>query len=396
MPDQTFDAYNIADLREIARRRLPKFLFEFGDRGTEDEVSLRNNRAVYERLRFNPRTLIDISGRNQEITLFGKRHKMPVAVGPTGLAGLWWYEGELALARAAAAAGIPFTLATGSMTSMEKIVESAGGTLWFQLYMWPDQRMSYELVERTEAAGFDALVLTVDTAVTSNREYNLRNGMQLPFRFNRRNVLDVLIHPRWMFGVLARYVLTSGMPRYENYPAGLRAQILARRMVRQTLKNETFNFDDLRDLRKRWPRTLIVKGMLNPKDAALAADCGADGIIVSNHGGRNLDGSVSAIEALPRILDAVGKRVTVMVDGGARRGTDVVKGLALGAKAVLLGRSTLYGIATGGEPGAARALNIFREEIDRVLGQLGCRNIDELTLDCLIEADAPILPPRTG
>ena len=232
MPVQTFDAYNIADLREIARRRLPKFLFEFGDRGTEDEVSLRNNRAVYERMRFNPRTLVDISGRNQEITLFGKRHKMPVGVGPTGLAGLWWHEGELALARAAAAAGVPFTLATGSLTSMEKIVEDAGGTLWFQLYMWPDRRMSYELVDRTQAAGFDALILTVDTAVTSNREYNLRNGMQLPFRFNRRNVLDVLAHPRWLFGVLARYWLTTGMPRYENYPAELRKQILERRMAR--------------------------------------------------------------------------------------------------------------------------------------------------------------------
>ncbi len=184
MPAPTLNAYNIADLCEIARRRLPKFLFEFGDRGTEEEVSLRNNRAVFDRIRFNPRTLIDVSGRNQEITLFGKKHKMPVGIAPTGLAGLWWHEGELALARAAAAAGIPFTLATGSMTAMEKIVEGAGGTLWFQLYVWPDRKMSYQLVERTKEAGFDALILTVDTAVTSNREYNLRNGMQLPFRFN--------------------------------------------------------------------------------------------------------------------------------------------------------------------------------------------------------------------
>lgn len=394
MPAPTLNAYNIADLRAIAQRRLPKFLFEFGDRGTEEEVSLRNNRAVFDRIRFNPRTLIDVSGRNQEITLFGKKHKMPVGIAPTGLAGLWWHEGELALARAAAKAGIPFTLATGSMTSMEKIVEGAGGTLWFQLYVWPDRKMSYQLVDRTKEAGFDALILTVDTAVTSNREYNLRNGMQLPFRFNQRNVIDVLTHPRWLFGVLARYMATSGMPRYENYPEELRQQILAQKMQRQTLKNESFNWDDLRDLRKRWPRTLIVKGILNPKDAVTAADCGVDGIIVSNHGGRSLDGAPSPIEVLPRIVDAVGNRVTVIVDGGMRRGSDIVKGLALGAKAVLLGRSTLYGVGAGGHAGAERALTLLREEIDRVIALLGCRGIDEITRDCLFE-DRPLVLPRT-
>ena len=395
MPAPTLDAYNSADLRAIAQRRLPKFLFEFGDRGTEEEVSLRNNRAVFDRIRFNPRTLIDVAGRNQEITLFGKQHRMPVGIAPTGLAGLWWHEGELALARAAAAAGIPFTLATGSMSAMEKIVEGAGGTLWFQLYVWPDRKMSYQLVDRTRDAGFDALVLTVDTAVTSNREYNLRNGMQLPFRFNRRNVTDVLTHPRWLFGVLARYMATTGMPRYENYPEELRRQILAQKMQRQTLKNESFSWDDLRDLRKRWPRTLIVKGILNHRDAVTAADCGVDGIIVSNHGGRSLDGAPSPMEVLPRIVDAVGNRVTVIVDGGMRRGSDIVKGLALGAKAVLLGRSTLYGIGAGGHDGAQRALTLLREEIDRVIALLGCRGIGEITRDCLLDADAPLVARRT-
>ncbi len=391
MTDRTFNAYNIADMREIARKRLPKVLFEFGDRGTEDEVSLRHNREVFERIRFRTRTFVDVSARTQEITLFGKRHKMPVAIAPTGLAGLWWHEGELALARAAAAAGIPFTLATGSMTAMEKVVEEAGGTLWFQIYMWPDRAMSYKLVERARVARFEALLVTADGAAAGNREYNIRNGFAVPFRFTRRNVPDVLMHPRWLLGVLTRYLLTTGMPRYENYPSDLRKKITERPMSRQMLRNDSLNWDDLRELRRRWPNALLVKGILNPKDAVAAADCGADGVIVSNHGGRNLDGAMSPIEALPQIVDAVGKRITVLVDSGFRRGTDVVKGLALGARAVLLGRSTLYGVATGGQAGADRALAIFREEIDRVMALLGCRGIDELSPEYLYESDAPLL-----
>ena len=396
MSDPTFNAYNIADLREIARKWLPKVLFEFGDRGTEDEVSLRNNRAAFERLRFRTHTLVDVSSRNQEITLFGKRHKMPVGIAPTGLAGLWWHEGELALARAAAAAGIPFTLATGSMTAMEKVVAEAGGTLWFQLYMWPDRGLSFKLVDRAKAANFEALLLTADGAAAGNREYNIRNGFAVPFKFTRRNVTDVLMHPRWLLTVLTRYLLTTGMPRYENYPSELRKKITERPMSRQMLRNDSLNWDDLRELRRRWPNALLVKGILNPRDAIAAADCGADGVIVSNHGGRNLDGSMAPIEALPQIVDAVGNRVTVLVDSGFRRGTDIVKALALGAKAVLLGRSTLYGVAAGGQDGAARALAIFREEIDRVMALLGCRTIDELTREYLYESDTPLLRQARG
>jgi isopentenyl diphosphate isomerase/L-lactate dehydrogenase-like FMN-dependent dehydrogenase len=394
LTDKTFNSYNIADLREIARKKLPKVLFEFGDRGTEDEVSLRNNRAAFERLRFRTHTLVDVSKRNQEITLFGKRHKMPVCIAPTGLAGLWWHEGELALARAAAAAGIPFTLATGSMTAMEKVVAEAGGTLWFQLYMWPDRNMSYELVERAKAAKFEALFLTADGAAPGNREYNIRNGFAVPFRFTRRNVLDVTMHPGWLLSVLARYLATTGMPRYENYPGNLRKTIMERPLSRQMLRNDSLNWDDLRELRKRWPNVLIVKGILHPEDAIKAADCGADGVVVSNHGGRNLDSSMAPLEALPRIVDAVGSRMTVFVDSGFRRGTDIAKGLALGANAVLLGRSTLYGIAAGGQDGAARALDIFREELDRVMALLGVRTIDELTTEYLYESTTPLLAPR--
>jgi (S)-mandelate dehydrogenase len=390
MANENLRAFNIFDLREIAKRRLPKGLFEFVDRGTEDEVSLANNRAVFERIRFKPRTLIDVSGRNQDTTIFGVKHRMPMVIAPTGVAGLLWHEGEIALARAAKEAGIPFTLATGSMTGMEKVAEQAGGELWFQLYMWPDRKLSHQLVERAKAAGFKALVVTVDGVVSGNREYNLRNGFTIPFSFTRRNVTDVLMHPGWMLNVLAKYVFTTGMPRYENYPSEIKYKVTARPMGRSQMRNDSLNWDDLKDLRKMWPGKLLVKGLLHPQDAVLAAECGADGVIVSNHGGRNLDGAISPIEALPEVVDAVGKRMTVLIDSGFRRGSDVVKALALGAHAVQIGRSTLYGVAAAGETGAVRALTIFREEIDRVLALLGCRNVAELGPESLHITD-PVL-----
>jgi L-lactate dehydrogenase (cytochrome)/(S)-mandelate dehydrogenase len=383
-------AYNIADLRKMALKRVPHGLFEFVDRGTEDEVSLRNNRAVFERIRLKPRNLVDVSKRSQEITLFGKKHKMPIVIAPTGTAGLMWYEGEIALARAAAEAGVPFTLATGSMTAMEKVAEEAGGTLWFQLYMWPDRSLSHKLVERAKAAGYEALVVTVDGVVPGNREYNLRNGFTIPFTFTRGNVTDVLLHPRWLLGVLARYLVTTGMPRYQNYPTDIRYRITAGPMGRSSMRNDSLNWDDLRALRKLWPHRLLVKGLLHPQDALMAADCGADGVIVSNHGGRNLDTVISPIEALPEVVDAVGKRVAVLVDSGFRRGTDVIKALALGAHAVQIGRATLYGVAAGGEAGARRAISIFRGEIDRVIALLGCNSISELSTEHLQAPDVPL------
>ena len=396
MADRNLGAYNISDLREMALKRVPKGLFEFVDRGTEDEVSLRNNRAVFERIRFRPRTLVDVSKRSQQITLFGNTHKMPIVIAPTGTAGLMWHEGEIALARAAAEAGIPFTLATGSMTAMEKVAEQAGGELWFQLYMWPDRKLSHQLVERARAAGFKALVVTVDGVVAGNREYNLRNGFTIPFSFTRKNVTDVLMHPRWLTGVLARYVMTIGMPRYENYPSEIKYRITAQPMGRSQMRNDSLNWEDLRQLRKMWPHKLIVKGILHPQDALLAADCGADAVAVSNHSGRNLDDAISPIEALPEVVDAVGKRITVLVDSGFRRGSDVVKALALGAHAVQIGRPTLYGVAAGGHAGATRAIAIFREEIDRVMALVGCRSVAELGPEYLHFADSALRPAAPG
>jgi (S)-mandelate dehydrogenase len=378
MSDGTFDCYSIEDLRAIAKRRLPKGLFEFMDRGNDDEIAMRDNVLALQQIKLKPKVLVDISARSQQITLFGKPQQMPLAIGPTGSAGLAWYQGEVELAKAAAAAGIPCSLATGSMTAMEKLVEQAGGRLWFQLYMWPERELSWQLVERAKNAGYEALIFTVDTPVAPGREYNLRNGFTIPFKFTRRNVADVLMHPRWIATVLARYLLTTGMPRYENFPRHMQTSITARPMGRSMATNETLTWDDVKRLRNLWPRTLIIKGIQHPDDALKAAQCGADGIIVSNHGGRVLDSTSPPILVLPHVVDAVNGRITVMVDSGFRRGSDVVKALALGAQCVLIGRATLYGTATGGQAGAARAIALYRDEISRVMASLGVNDVAEL------------------
>ena len=372
------DAQNIFDLREMAKARLPRWLFEFVDRGTEEEVALRHNREAFERIRLVPRTLVDVSRRSQDITLFGKPQKMPIAIAPTGAAGMMWYQGELELARAAKAAGIPFSLSTGSITSMEKIASDVGGTLWFQLYMWADRNLSLQLVNRARAAGYEGLIVTVDGVVAGNREYNQRNGFSVPFSYNRRNSIDVMTHPGWLLGVLARYLLTTGMPKRENYPEELKQKITSGWKNQAAARNDSLSWDDLKALRAAWPGKLMVKGILNARDAVMAADHGADGVIVSNHGARNLDSTPAPIDVLPRVVDAVGNRTTVIVDSGFRRGSDVVKALALGAKMVLIGRGTLYGTAVAGQAGAARAIDIYREEIDRVMALVGCTGVAEL------------------
>src|SRR5262245_15361560 len=237
MKDDTLGYHDTSDLREAARRRLPHGLFEFMDRGNDDDIAMRDNRLALEAIKLKPRVLVDVSQRSQEISLFGKKQRMPVIVAPTGSAGLAWYEGEIALARAAAAHGIPFTLAAGSMTKLERVAAEAGGTLWMQFYMWPDRSLSHHLVARARDAGFEALVFTVDPPVAPGREYNLRNGFTIPFRLTRRNVTDVLMHPRWLIGVLGRYLATTGMPRYQNFPAP--TQITALPMGRSTALNDT-------------------------------------------------------------------------------------------------------------------------------------------------------------
>jgi isopentenyl diphosphate isomerase/L-lactate dehydrogenase-like FMN-dependent dehydrogenase len=371
------EAYNISDLRLVARRRLPKGIFEFVDRGTEDDVALRANRRAFDLVSLMPRVLVDVSKRNLATEVFGRRVAAPIAVAPTGAAGLLWYEGEIAVARAAAANGLPFTLSTASITSMEKVAARAGGRLWFQLYMWPDRALSHELIRRAAGAGYEALIVTVDTAVTPNREYNRRNGFAFPFRFNRRNVVDIALHPQWALGVMGRYLMASGRPQFENYPEEMRRS-LTKAPGRGLPKNDSVTWEDLKQLRDMWRGPLVVKGILHPDDAAAAAACGADGVIVSNHGGRNLDASMAPLRALPEVAARVGDRLTVMIDGAFTRGSDVVKALALGAKLVLAGRAPLWGVAASGEPGASLALKLLKEEMDRVLAFVGCPDVASL------------------
>jgi isopentenyl diphosphate isomerase/L-lactate dehydrogenase-like FMN-dependent dehydrogenase len=372
------DAHNIFDLRDMAKRRLPKWLFEFVDRGTEEEVALRNNREVWDSIKLLPRMLVDVSGRRLDTEVFGKTHRMPIGIAPTGAAGMMWYKGELELARAAKEAGVPFSLATGSITSMEEVAAEVGGTLWMQLYMWADRRLSHQVVKRAAAAGFEALLVTVDGVVAGNREYNKRNGFSVPFKYNRKNTIDVLSHPRWMINVLGRYIANGGMPQRANFPDELKGKITTAYGGNKDTRSDSLCWDDLKALRDIWPGKLLVKGLLHPDDAERSLEYGADGVVVSNHGGRNCDGAPSPIEVLPQIVKAVGDRTTVIFDSGVRRGSDVVKALALGAKMVLIGRSTLYGTAAAGQAGAARALDIYRGEISRSMAQIACNNVSEI------------------
>ena len=374
-------ALNIGDLRDLARRRLPRGIYEFIERGSEDDVAIHNNRAAYAKVSFRPRVLKNVSARHIRTELFGRAMSMPIAMAPTGAAGLVWHDGELALAKAATQAGIPFTLSTASLTSIERVAQVAPGRLWFQLYMWPDHSMSHDLVKRAQAAGFEALVVTVDTPVSPNREFNSRNGFGLPFKLNRRNTADILLHGRWLCSVMLRYLLTTGMPRFENFPAVLQRSLTGAVPGGNKIglpKNDALTWADFDDLRRIWKGPLIVKGILHPDDAAAAATHGADAVIVSNHGGRNLDASIAPFLALPDVVDQVGGRIAVLMDGGILRGSDVVKALAMGASAVLVGRAPLWGVAAAGQAGAARALSILGEETARVMGLLGCAAVGEL------------------
>jgi len=375
------NAHNIADLREAAKRRLPRGLFEYVDRGTENEVSIRGNRLSFDSVQFVPRPLVDVTGRSMKTTLFGKEYSLPIVIAPTGLAGMLWHEGEVAAARAAAQSGIPFTLSTASITSLEDVAAKAGGELWFQLYLWSKMEMSYELVKRARAAGYKTLMVTIDSVVNGNREHNRRNGFTIPMRLTPRNLIDGALHPRWTLGVMGRYLIGSGLPEFANFPEEIRTDLRgnSKRGGVMVPKNESQTWEHIRTLREMWPDgPLIVKGILHPQDARNAVMCGADGIVVSNHGARTLDGAVSPMQVVQAIAAEVNKQATILLDSSVMRGSDIVKALALGADAVMIGRATLWGIAAGGQPGAALALDILNSEIDRVMAYLGCRTIGEI------------------
>ena len=369
-------ALNIADLRDIARRRVPGFVFEYVEGGAEDETTLRGNRAAFERLRFIPQTLIDTSARHQRCTTLGRPANAPLVIAPTGLNGLLHPDGDVTLARAAARLGVPYTLSTVSTTRLEEVAQRAGGRLWMQLYVMKERAIARDLMQRAAAAGYEALVFTTDANVFGNREWDQR-GYRRPGQPTLRAALDAARHPRWLAQVLVRH----GMPRFRNLEAFLPPNLtpMGASTVIPRLFDATICWDDIAWIREHWRGKLLLKGVLSVADAERSAAFGFDGIVLSNHGGRQLDSCIAPIEVLPEIVAAVGTRLAILVDSGFRRGTDVVKALALGAQAVMLGRATLYGLIAGGEPGVERALAILTSEIDRVLGQLGCNSIAELT-----------------
>ncbi len=368
-------ALNIADLRAIASRRVPGFVFEYVEGGAEDEMTVAGNREALQRLRLIPQTLVNTAGRQLRSTILGRAANAPLVIAPTGLNGLLHFDGDVALARAAAQLGIPYTLSTVSTTSLEEVASRAGGRLWMQLYVVKEREIDREIMRRAAGAGYEALVFTTDANVFGNREWDQR-GYRAPGKPTIRAALDALRHPRWLWEVLVRH----GMPRFRNLEPLVPASLtpMGASTVIPRLFEATICWDDIAWIREHWHGKLLLKGVLSAADAERAAALGADGIVVSNHGGRQLDYCIAPIEVLTEIKAAAGSRLAVLIDGGFRRGTDVVKALALGAEAVLLGRATLYGLIAGGAPGAERALAIITTEIDRVLGQLGCNSVSEL------------------
>lgn len=378
----TLDCYNIADLREKARRRLPLGIWEYVERGVEDECGLARNRAGFDTITFRPRVLRNVELVDASTSILGTPSAFPLAVAPTGAAGLLWYQGDLALARAAARAGVPFTICSASTMDIEEIAR-AGGDLWFQLYMWADRALSHDVIDRAAGLGCSALLVTLDLPVPPNREYLHRNGFGTPFRLNARNTLDVLAHPRWLLGTMARYAVNGGIPSQANLPDRLRNKVTQSAHPGAHFKQDNLDWDEVARLRERWPGKFVLKGILRADDAERAAAMGADAIVVSNHGGRGLDCAVASIDALPTIVEAVGGRVEIVLDSGVRRGSDVVKAVAKGASGVLAGRAALYGLAAAGEDGVVRALELLKAETSRTMAMLGARNVSEIGPDLL-------------
>lgn len=365
-------AIKVDDYRLLARRRLPKVVFDFLEGGAEDEQGLAHNRAVFEQVRFRPRRFVDVSQRSLQTSVFGTNIAAPLAVAPTGLNGLLWPQGDLVLARAAAEAGIPFILSTAASMSIEQIASGSDGERWFQLYVF-HREIADQLVDRALAADYAALVLTTDVAINGFRERDVRNNFVLPFRYSPALVWDGASHPRWSLDFLRH-----GAPQMANLSSAKAMSPAAQAALMSRQMDTSYGWDDLKRLRDRWPRRLIVKGLLNAEDAARCFELGVDGVILSNHGGRQLDGAVSPIEVLQDAVARSGNGC-VMSDSGFRRGADVVKALALGSRLVLLGRAVLYGLAARGRAGVDDVLRMIKTEIDGTLAQIGCPSVSDLT-----------------
>lgn len=364
-------AHTIEDLREAARRRVPRSVFEFVDGGAEGEVSLRRSREAFDRVEFRPRSMAGIQEVETSTTILGRRSALPLVLAPTGFTRLAHHEGETAVARAASRAGVVFALTTMGTVSIEDVARAGGlSSRWFQLYLMRDRGFTRELVQRAQAANYEALVVTVDTPVIGQRLRDVRNGFTVPPRLNMRALLDISRRPQWWFNLLTTDPLEFAMT-----PAGdpeEHGQFINR------LFDPAVTAADLSDVREMWDGPLVLKGIQSVEDARMAVAVGADGIVVSNHGGRQLDRSPTPIELLPHVADAVGGDIEVMVDSGVRTGGDIAAALALGARACLVGRPYLYGLMAGGQPGVEKAISIFDSELRRTLHLLGVDSVAKL------------------
>lgn len=369
----------IADLRELARRRLPRMVFDYIDGASDAEVTARENTACFDEVRLVPRMLRPVAERDQSVELFGTRLSMPVAITPTGFHGVMWPRGEAAVARAAASAGTLMVVSAAATMSLEEIAAASPGPKWFQLFIYRDRGVTQSFAERAKAAGYRALCLTVDVQAPAHRYRDLRNGFTVPPRFSASTALDLLSRPRWLMGMMRSPKI--GFPNFEQ--ASGSADLNTVSSFVNGLIDPTVDWKDFAWLRRIWDGPLVIKGIMHPEDAARAVEEGADAVLVSNHGGRQMDGEPSTIEMLPSIADRVAGRVPILLDSGIRRGTDVMKARALGATLCLIGRAGLYGLGAGGEAGVGRALELLRAEIDRGLAHGGWNGIGQLDRACV-------------
>ena len=371
---------NIDDLRKRARRRLPRAIFDYVDGGAEDEATLRANRAGFRRYTFNPRVLVDVSQRDQSTSVLGERLAAPLILAPTGFTGMLWPRGEILAARAAARKGLVYTLSTMSICSLEQVAEASPGPLWFQLYVWRDREVTRSLMERAKAAGYRVLVVTVDTPVLGQRERDIRNGLVVPPRITVNNLLDTARRVSWLRGLLDNPRITFG--NFAGTEAAGQNPVSVAEYTTQQF-SPAVSWADLDWFRSVWSGPMAIKGVMSVEDARLAVEHGVEAIVVSNHGGRQCDYLPGAVEVLPEIVDAVGDRAEVILDGGVRRGSDAVKAIALGARACMIGRAFNYGLAAGGQAGAEKAIDILQKEIDRCLALIGRPRLSDLDRSAL-------------
>lgn len=378
------DAVNLDDLRKLAKKRLPKIAFDFIEGGVEDEDGLDRNERMFREHRIVPRYLVDVTKRDQTASLFGRDYGSPFGISPTGLIGLFRPGGDMMLAEAARNANIPFVMSGASTASIEELGKLAPEQGWYQLYAANDKKISEDMIRRAADAGLSTLSFTVDVPVHSNRERNTRNGFSRPLKLSLATKLDALRHPAWLAGYMKNG--TPLMPNWVPYAGvGTDADKVADFVTAQHPAKMTWR--DVENFRRLWPGNFVLKGIMHPDDAIRAAEMGVDGIVVSNHGARQLDRAPSPLEVLPALDRAVGDKMTLMLESGARRGADIVVALCLGAKFVFMGRPTLYGAAVGGTAGATRAIDILQREIDLTLAQMGAPTLQDLGPDCLLWDD---------